>query len=203
MFSALRQGSIIYILEKGEKPILKIGQVASLTHPNYNNNNYLSTNSTVDIHVKVGNENMEFKNVPSSQTVTQYNNAIITETKELMSVEVENMLQASKGILNSVSYHEQAIEACEDILKELNPRFAKEKERDEDISNLKDITDNNYKDIYDIVNASTDNRNRTAGDLRHYFDKFGGNLGATGCVSWQFDQKGVIILEKEGKSFFA
>jgi hypothetical protein len=70
MFSALRQGSIIYILEKGEKPILKIGQVASLTHPNYNNNNYLSTNSTVDIHVKVGNENMEFKNVPSSQTVT-------------------------------------------------------------------------------------------------------------------------------------
>lgn len=138
MFSALRQGSIIYILEKGEKPILKIGQVASLTHPNYNNNNYLSTSSTVDIHVKVGNENMEFKNVPSSQTVAQYNNAIIAETKELMSVEVENMLQASKGILNSVSYHEQAIEACEDILKELNPRFAKEKERDEDISNLKD-----------------------------------------------------------------
>ena len=42
----------------------------------------------------------------------------------------------------------------------------------------------------------TDNRNRTAGEMRHYFDKFGGNMGATGCVSWQFDQKGVIVIEK-------
>jgi len=47
-----------------------------------------------------------------------------------------------------------------------------------------------------IVETMTDNRNRTAGDIRHYFDKFGGNLGATGCVSWQFDQKGVIVIEK-------
>jgi YebC/PmpR family DNA-binding regulatory protein len=38
-----------------------------------------------------------------------------------------------------------------------------------------------------IVNALTGNRNRTAGDMRHYFDKFGGNLGALGCVSWLFD----------------
>ncbi len=50
-----------------------------------------------------------------------------------------------------------------------------------------------------IVETMTDNRNRTAGEVRHYFDKFGGNLGATGCVSWQFDRKGVIILEKDGK----
>lgn len=47
-----------------------------------------------------------------------------------------------------------------------------------------------------IVEAMTDNRNRTAGEVRHYFDKFGGNLGATGCVSWSFDQKGVIILDR-------
>jgi len=46
------------------------------------------------------------------------------------------------------------------------------------------------------VEALTDNRNRTASDVRHAFDKFGGNLGATGCVSWQFDDKGVILLEK-------
>ncbi|MBR5478959.1 MAG: YebC/PmpR family DNA-binding transcriptional regulator [Clostridia bacterium] len=48
-----------------------------------------------------------------------------------------------------------------------------------------------------IVDTMTDNRNRTAGEMRHYFDKFGGNLGATGCVSWQFDQKGVIIISKD------
>ncbi len=48
-----------------------------------------------------------------------------------------------------------------------------------------------------IVEALTDNRNRTASEVRHYFDKFGGNLGATGCVSWSFDRKGVIIVERE------
>ena len=49
-----------------------------------------------------------------------------------------------------------------------------------------------------IVEAMTDNRNRTAGDIRHYFDKHGGNLGATGCVSWLFDKKGVLIIERAG-----
>lgn len=48
-----------------------------------------------------------------------------------------------------------------------------------------------------IVDALTDNRNRTAPFVRHIFDKYGGNLGATGCVSWSFDQKGIIIIEKE------
>ncbi|NLM61263.1 MAG: YebC/PmpR family DNA-binding transcriptional regulator [Clostridiales bacterium] len=47
-----------------------------------------------------------------------------------------------------------------------------------------------------IVECMTDNRNRTASDLRHYFDKYGGNLGATGCVSWLFDSKGVIVIER-------
>ena len=49
-----------------------------------------------------------------------------------------------------------------------------------------------------IVETLTDNRNRTAGDVRHYFDKFGGNLGTTGCVSFMFNEKGLIIIEKEG-----
>ncbi len=48
-----------------------------------------------------------------------------------------------------------------------------------------------------IVETLTDNRNRTAGDVRHYFDKFGGNLGQTGCVSFMFDTKGVLIVEDE------
>ena len=48
-----------------------------------------------------------------------------------------------------------------------------------------------------IVETLTDNRNRTASDVRHYFDKFGGNLGATGCVSWSFEQKGVLVIERE------
>ncbi len=48
-----------------------------------------------------------------------------------------------------------------------------------------------------IVDALTDNRNRTAGDVRHFFDKFGGNLGQTGCVSFMFEEKGVIVIDGE------
>jgi YebC/PmpR family DNA-binding regulatory protein len=48
-----------------------------------------------------------------------------------------------------------------------------------------------------IVETTTDNRNRTAGEVRHYFDKFKGNLGATGCVSYLFSAKGVIVILKE------
>ncbi len=48
-----------------------------------------------------------------------------------------------------------------------------------------------------IVSTATDSRNRTASDVRHFFDKYGGNLGASGCVSYMFDDKGVIILLKE------
>lgn len=47
-----------------------------------------------------------------------------------------------------------------------------------------------------MVETLTDNKNRTAGDLRHYFDKNGGNLGQNGCVGFMFDRKGVIVVEK-------
>ena len=47
-----------------------------------------------------------------------------------------------------------------------------------------------------VVEAMTDNRNRTASDVRHIFDKFGGNLGASGAVAWMFDKKGVIVIER-------
>ena len=48
-----------------------------------------------------------------------------------------------------------------------------------------------------IVETMTDNRNRTASSVRHHFDKYGGNLGANGCVSWSFDKKGVLVIDNE------
>lgn len=48
-----------------------------------------------------------------------------------------------------------------------------------------------------IVECLTDNRNRTASDVRHYFDKFGGNMGATGSVGWMFDRKGLIVVDRK------
>ena len=48
-----------------------------------------------------------------------------------------------------------------------------------------------------IVEALTNNRNRTAPEVRHLLDKYGKGLGATGCVSWSFDKKGVIVMDSE------
>ena len=47
-----------------------------------------------------------------------------------------------------------------------------------------------------IVEANTDNRNRTAADVRHAFDKSGGNLGTSGCVAYMFSKKGIIVIDK-------
>ena len=66
-------------------------------------------------------------------------------------------------------------------------------------ANYEEITYEGYgpNGVALIVEASTDNKNRTAADVRHAFDKSGGNLGTTGCVSYMFSKKGVIVIEKE------
>ena len=68
-------------------------------------------------------------------------------------------------------------------------------------ANYEDITYEGYgpNGVAIIIEAMTDNRNRTAGDVRHILDKFGGNLGTSGSVSWMFDKKGVILVEKSVK----
>lgn len=55
------------------------------------------------------------------------------------------------------------------------------------------------KGVAVIVETLTDNKNRTGGDVRHIFDKFGGSLGTTGCVSYMFESKGIILIEKTDK----
>ena len=68
-----------------------------------------------------------------------------------------------------------------------------------DAADYEEITYEGYgpAGIAFIVQATTDSRNRTAGNVRHYFDKFGGNLGTVGCVSFMFEDKGLIVIERE------
>lgn len=65
-------------------------------------------------------------------------------------------------------------------------------------ANYEEITYEGYgtSGVAVIVEASTDNKNRTAADVRHAFDKAGGNLGTSGCVSYMFSKKGVIVIDK-------
>ena len=52
-----------------------------------------------------------------------------------------------------------------------------------------------------MVETMTDSRNRTAGNVRHHFDKFGGNMGASGCVAWNFTRKGVLVIDNEDEDY--
>ena len=139
MFSALRQGNLFYILEKGDSPKLRMGYVQSIStpQPKYNGNYQpFNMESTVDITVKVGDEQQEFKQVPSTLSIANFGSVVISETKEAMNQEVDSMLKSSKQIIESIPYHEKTIIACEEILKELNPQFAKQKVQEEKINNL-------------------------------------------------------------------
>ena len=71
---------------------------------------------------------------------------------------------------------------------------------DAEASNFESVVYEGYgpEGVAVLVEALTDNRNRTASEVRHLFSKFGGNLGATGAVAWQFERRGVLLVPAEG-----
>lgn len=146
MFQGLRQSSLFYILDKGEDLSLKVGQVVSVSNPQPKYSQYTPTQpfaqpeTTVDVKVKVGEDTLDFKQLPSTLSIANFgnNNVVVSESKEAMSAEVESMLRTSRGIIESVPFHEKVVEKCDVILRELNPQFAKEKEQEEKIGALEE-----------------------------------------------------------------
>lgn len=113
----------------------------SIPHPMYQNYNPTvsfgaNLQTAVDITVKIGNDRKEFVGVPSTSVIHAYGDYVLSESKENMIQEVSTMLENSKSIVANVDQHKSNITACEKILKELNPVYAKESERDEAIDNI-------------------------------------------------------------------
>ena len=134
MFSALTQGSSVYILDKTSSPKYSIGEVVGVSQPKINFNGQ----STVDLRVNVDNTTQEFSNLLSINSINTYNGGkvIISETKQGIQNEVESILENSKKIIDNIDTYKQNISDCEEILKQLNPQFAKDKERDDRLFNL-------------------------------------------------------------------
>ena len=107
-------------------------------YPNYNPSVSFGANlqTAVDITVKLGDDRKEFVGVPSTASIHSYGDYVLSESKDCMIQEVTAMLENSKSIIANVEQHESNILACEKILKELNPIYAKEQERDEAIDNI-------------------------------------------------------------------
>lgn len=142
MFSTLRKGASIYILDRSAKPEVKVGSIDNVTmprpmYPTYNPAVSVGTNmqTVVDITVRVGDEKKEFS-VPSNLSIHTYGDYTLSENKEAMISEVDSLLQQSKDVIDSVDKHKAAITAYEDILKTLNPVYAREQERESRIDSL-------------------------------------------------------------------
>ena len=142
MFSTLRKGATVYILDRSGEPSMNIGYIENVTmprpmYPTYNPAVSLGTNMqmVVDLTVRINDEQKEFS-VPSNLSIHTYGDYTISESKEAMISEVDSLMQNSKDILESVDRHKAAIQSYENILKTLNPVYAKESERDSRIDNL-------------------------------------------------------------------
>lgn len=163
MFQSMKPGSRLYILDKSEEPVMKIGYVESVTqpkpmYPTYNPALSFGTNmqTVVDIVVKVDNEKKDIIGLPSSETIHSKGDFVISETREAMISEVDAMLQNSKNIIDSIDKHKKIISSCEDILKDLNPVYAKDKERDSIIEDLSNKV-NNMQNVLTRLEAFLNN----------------------------------------------
>ena len=138
MFSGLRQGNIVYILDKTDGLILKKGQVVSNSAANLPYN--LTPNSLITLTIDIEGETKEFNNIPAMQSSINYNNGklIIIDNQELASTEVENIVKSGRDILDNREYYEKLVKEGEEVLKKLNPQFAKDKARDEEFNALKE-----------------------------------------------------------------
>lgn len=161
MFSALRQGNIVYLLDKSNGLTLKSGQVITNSGANLM---YAATPQTVvNLTIDVAGENKEFNNIPAMQSSVNYNNGnlVLIDNKELAITEVENIVSSSKHILENTSYYEKMVTDGEEVLKILNPQFAKDKARDKEIADLKDKVggmENKLDTIIGLLGKSENNK---------------------------------------------
>lgn len=154
MFSALNQGSLVYILDKTDGVKFKIGEIVGTTVPQFAVD---GSGMVMKLSVKINGNVAEYNNVPSAATIVSYNNGkfIIAETKQSIQSEVESTLHNANYIIEHIEDYKSQITQCEDVLKELNPQYAKDKARDEEIAGIKSEVAGMKGDIAKILAAVT------------------------------------------------
>lgn len=138
MFSALKQGDLIYILEKEDGLKISIGTVSSTPRPRYNIGDAKTGMgiTVIDIDVKTPEQEFKFEGISPSQSITDYGNAVISDSREAMITKVDALCNESSKILRDMEVYRKIADSRNDVIKVLNPAFAKEAERDEAIVNL-------------------------------------------------------------------
>lgn len=160
MLSALQQGNLVHIIDKTDGIKYSVGEIINKTEPKteYGSSPVEGMGFNVptyfDISVKVDETIYDFKHISTNVNIVNYNNGniVISETKEALIPIIDNILHTRKVHIENIDKYKNEVENCEDILKKLNPTFAKEKERDSRISNLEDKVENIDDKLDKILN---------------------------------------------------
>lgn len=169
MFSNIRQGVPVYLLDKvGQNgPVLKIGQVEQVSQLQPKHQTYTPgvniglpnmNEMVINIRVKFDDGPRDFNQVPANLSLADFNNGtVIADNRADIISEIEVMAQNSKNILASTQYHQKVIQASDLMLKQLNPSFAKEAERDSNMEALKHKVDSLTENVNTLVKLLLDN----------------------------------------------
>lgn len=132
-FSNLRIGSILYILKKDEHPALEQAKVTNITPP-------VPKIGSYDLTIDIATKDANFQKVPCSSEIADLGgNQVIASSKEAIKLEVENLMQMSEQILNSVDYHKNRFDGFKKILSDLNPESKETQELRNEIGQLKSM----------------------------------------------------------------
>lgn len=148
MFNTLGQNSLFYILDKNNKPILKIGKV---TEAKINPQFYGLANQEMDIKVDVNGDIYEFKKIPANISIISPSTGIvISDNVEDMTKEYEGLVNSSQQVLDNIEYYQGIVNSKDEIYSKLNPKYAKEKEQENKLNNLEGRVGNVESGINDI-----------------------------------------------------
>lgn len=147
MFKDLRPNAPFFVLHRGEKPVLETGSIVSVSQPvpkmptNYNAMYPQQPEMVVDVRVKVGTNTLTFEKLPANNAIADFSsngqsNVVVASNRDMIRTEIETMHTQSKGIIDSLPYHQSVMSECESILKTINPSYAKEKEQENEIKGL-------------------------------------------------------------------
>lgn len=143
MFQNLRNSDTIYVIDKTNVPFLKMGQVVNKSNPiavtpTQTNGLLIGMNQQMELTIRANVDGHEgdFSHLLTTESVHDYGTMIVTDSREAALSEIDKIRVKSQGELDRKDFNEATIEACEEMSKTLNPTYAKEKERDEAISNL-------------------------------------------------------------------
>ncbi|MBQ9254850.1 MAG: hypothetical protein IJ180_08780 [Bacteroidales bacterium] len=141
MFANLNQGSLVHVLSLKDGLKYSTCTIETVTNPNINNGLYQPFNPQnrdlpIAFTVNMNGKSVLLGGIPANSSFTRSDDYIVTDSKDVMISQVEGILQTNQNVIDNIDVYKQNVSACNDVLKQLSPQFAKETDRDNAIADL-------------------------------------------------------------------